>query len=371
MVRWVLTAVLGALLLLVLAPPAQTAVTALLLLPHLFPTPPARPLDWFTGQPEVTTLRIAEPAPLAADVYLPAGSRRRGAIIVVLGARPLRNDDPYIVQVMSSLARAGPVVVLAVSERLNAGRVEPVEPRALAALVQAVRQHPRVDPQRVGFLGFSVGGSLALVAAAQPEAREVVRFVHAAGAYHSALELTWSVVTERMRYGGQVLPWQPAPLAREVVRQQLVTLLAADAAEAERLWGALATDPPGPAPADLSAGGQLAYALAQRPDPATADALLTQLPARAREHLAAVSPAGVLAHVRAPVFLLHDRHDPFVPYVESRRIREELGPAGPALYDEFTLFEHVVPSRATGGLLLATELARLYRHAYTVLGIVR
>jgi dienelactone hydrolase len=371
MARWIVVWMLAALLLLALTPTAQAAMAALLLFPHLFPTPPVRPLDWVTGEPERTTLHVMAPVELAADVYLPAGDQRRGALIVVLGARPLPNDDPYVIQVMSALARAGPVVALAVSERLNAGRVEPVEPQALAALVGAVRAHPRVDAERVGFLGFSVGGSLALVAAAQPEVRDKIRFVHVAGAYHSALELTWSVVTERMRYGGQVAPWQPAPLAREVVRQQLVALLAADAVEAERLAAALATDPPGSAPAGLSANGQLAYKLAQRPDPAAADALLAQLPPAARQHLAAISPAGVLDQVRAPVYMFHDQHDPFVPYVESRRIRDALAPRGPALYDEFTLFEHVVPSRATEGIALAGELARLYRHIYTTLREVR
>lgn len=369
--RQVLWLVLVLIVALALLPSTQTAVVAALLVPHFFPEPPARPLDWFTGPPERATLRLSEPAPLEAALFLPAGSGRHGALVVVLGARPLPADDPYVVQVMSSLARAGPVVALAVSERLNAGRVQPEEPRALAALVRALREHPRVDPARVGFVGFSVGGSLALVAAAEPEARDVVRFVHASGAYHSALELTWSVVARQMRYGDWSAPWPPAPLATAVVRQQLVELLVADAAERQRLLAALATEPVGPAPPDVSAGGRLAYALAQGPDAATADALLAQLPPAARAHLEAISPGPVLRQVRAPVYMFHDRNDPFVPYVESRRIREALAPAGPALYDEFTLFEHVVPSRATETLTLAGELARLYRHVYTVLGIVR
>lgn len=366
-----LVVALAFLVALALTPAVQTAGVAVLLIPQLFPEPPARPLDWLTAPPQRATLRLSEPAPLEAALYLPAGSGRHGALVVVLGAYPLPADDAYVVQVMSSLARAGPVVALAVSERLNAGRVQPEEPLALAALVRALREHPRVDPARIGFVGFSVGGSLALLAAAQPEARDLVRFVHVSGAYHSALELTWAVLARRMRYGDWSAPWWPAPLASAVVRQQLVELLVADAAEREGLRAALATEPVGPAPPALSPGGRLAYALAQGPDAATADALLAQLPPAARAHLEAISPGPVLRHVRAPVYMLHDQHDPFVPYVESRRIRDALAPAGPALYDEFTLFEHVVPSRTTDALTLAGELARLYRHVYTVLGMVR
>lgn len=371
MVRAFLFALAATLVVLLVSPPGQAALVAALLVPHFFPTPPVRPLNWVTSEPARETLRLSAPVPLAADLYVPAGTSRRGALIVVLGARPLANEDPYVVQVMSSLARAGPVVALAVSERLNAGRIQPEEPRALAALAVALREHPRVDPARIGFVGFSVGGSLAIVAAAQPEARDIVRFVHASGAYYSALELTWAVVAGRMRYGDWSAPWEPSALAREVIQRQLIELLVTDAAERERLAAALAAGPPAAPPPDLSPGGRLAFALATGPDPATADALLAQLPTPAREHLQRISPATVIRDVRAPVFMFHDQRDPYVPYVESRRLRDALAPAGPALYDEFTLFEHVVPSRATDFATLAAELARLYRHVYSVLRIVR
>ena len=45
---------------------------------------------------------------------------------------------------------------------------------------------PEVDPQRVGIAGFSVGGSLAVLAAADPRIAERVRFVNAFGAFGDA-----------------------------------------------------------------------------------------------------------------------------------------------------------------------------------------
>ena len=56
------------------------------------------------------------------------------------------------------------------SPDLSAGRIVPREVDLLVAAFETLRAHPRVDPTRIGLAGFSVGGSLSTVAAADPTA---------------------------------------------------------------------------------------------------------------------------------------------------------------------------------------------------------
>ena len=64
--------------------------------------------------------------------------------------------------------------------------------------------------------------------------------------------------------------------------------------------------------------------------------------------LRAISPLTVLDTVQAPVLLMHDRSDTFIPYTESRSIAATLAQAGrpPVRHSEFRLFAHVLPGRS-------------------------
>jgi fermentation-respiration switch protein FrsA (DUF1100 family) len=63
-------------------------------------------------------------------------------------------------------------------------------------------------------------------------------------------------------------------------------------------------------------------------DPAAFDALVQALPARTRELLDALSPGRAVAGLRAPLFLIHGRADPAVPFTESLRLEAAARAAG-------------------------------------------
>src|SRR5258708_33585847 len=68
-------------------------------------------------------------------------------------------------------------------------------------------------------------------------------------------------------------------------------------------------------------------------DPGAFDRLADALPRSTHELLAALSPGRVLGGLHAPLFLLHRRHDPAVPFTQTLRLRAAApaaGPAGPA-----------------------------------------
>ena len=274
---------------------------------------PGRPITWFTGDPSTHTLDYAEGG--RGVLTLPAGDGEAPGLIVVLGADPAEADDERVVRFTEGLARIGFAVLLTHSDDLDGAVVLPVEIGRLTAAFEALAAHPRVREDRVGYVGLSAGGSLTIVAAAQPEVAGDVAFVVAIGPYYDAASLAASVLSESFRGPDGVVAWDPARISERAVRNTLLASL----------------DEPGRAAFEALADGATIE---------EAEAFLAGLGPAPRANLEGVSPSSHVDGLRAPLYLLHDRSDAFVPWVES----EALAAAHePALYHRLDLFDHVEP----------------------------
>ena len=272
---------------------------------------PVRPLAWVTDDPSAQPLVWAEGG--RGLLTIPGGDAPAPAIVLVLGADPAPSDDPRVERLTDALARVGFAVLLTQSDELNAKRVLPAEPRRLAGAFEALGAHPRVDADRVGFVGLSAGGSLAIVAASDPRVADRVAFVVAIGPYYDAASLVASALAQRHRLpDGSEEAWEPHDTTIEVVRETVLAIL------------------PGGSVIDGDLAGDLGRA----------EASIDSLPPASRAMLEAVSPRYAVAGLRAPLYLLHDRDDPFVPWTESEALAAA---AEPAVYHRIDLFEHVEP----------------------------
>ena len=109
--------------------------------------------------------------PDLAELWLPAwasAERPAGAILLVFGVNNLGRNHPAIVRVADALARTGVAVLVPDSRTLLEGRLEVAEIDGVVEAFQTLAARPEVDRERVGIVGFSVGGSLALLAAGDP-----------------------------------------------------------------------------------------------------------------------------------------------------------------------------------------------------------
>jgi hypothetical protein len=319
------------------------------LLPQFFPDVPVRPLEWASAPPrrELIVYPFAGDTQ-DGDLYLPAGGVRRGAVILVLGVHPLPRNDPLVVQVASGLARAGLVTLVPVDEDLNAGRILPRAVDGLVGAFDAVAARPEVDPSRIGYLGFSVGSALALLAASDDRIRDRVAFVNAFGGYFDARDLFLSVASHSLEWEGEVRSWEPAPLAIVTFREQMIAAVPGD--EERRVLTALLLtgeeQPEGTADR-LTGVARTVYELTLKPERAEAARLWERLPQSARADWRRLSPRTVVDRLRTTVYVMHDVADAYVPYTESRRLNAALGPATPHRYTEFRIFQHVVPSNTS------------------------
>ena len=64
---------------------------------------------------------------------------------------------------------------------------------------------------------------------------------------------------------------------------------------------------------------------------------------------------------------MHDREDALVPSEESRRLANALPAENEAYHTEFSLFQHLDPTRPVSPPVYVKELWKLYLHMYNVL----
>lgn len=284
----------------------------------------------------VVTVTQAELAGVRGDLYRPGG--RAPAILLVPGAAPRGRADPRVVRLARALARADRIVFVP-QLSLYADEFDPADIERLVASVLGLAARPDVRG-RVAMLGFSFGGSFAMVAAADPRARPHLRLVATFGSYFDLVGMIQAASTGWSVVDGRRTRWQVPPQAPEVLRRVARTLT--PAAERGRLDEAFAGTA---SPSALPAGARAAYDLVTNTDPDRTFALAARLDPPARRLVDRFSPAAVAKRLDVPVLAAHSKDDPAVPYAELARLRNGLPDAGTY---SVTSFRHVDPGQGHG-----------------------
>lgn len=382
--RWVrrigLT-VLATLLLLTAWEPTRVALQTAVMLPSLLGSGP-QVLPLVSKPPVRMTLpyrAVPGAEPDLAELWLPdwaSVERPAGAILMVFGVNNLGRNHPAIERVADALARTGAAVLVPDSRTLLEGRLDVGEIDGVVDAFQLLASRPEVDRERLGIFGFSVGGSLALLAARDPAIAGSVRWVNAFGAFADAATYLASVSAHAYRdRDGVEVAWTPTPLAREVyLRFMLERVEDADDRRAlEAAFGQAILDGERP-PSDPTLRGDLGSDAARTVHdlltaPTLDDALasIEALPAESLAFIDAISPARRLSGLEADVYLMHETEDRHVPFVESRALAEALEARGRlAGHTEFRLFDHVQPDDLDLAAA-APELWRLLLHVRTLM----
>ena len=97
-------------------------------------------------------------------------------------------------------------------------------------------------------------------------------------------------------------------------------------------------------------------------------AVWQRLPPALHARLAALSPLQYVQDLRAPLLVvLHDRDDVVIPVGESRRLWAALAGRAGVSYTEFTLFQHMDPTKGRlSPLGLLRQLGKFYHAVYPV-----
>ncbi len=352
----------------------RVAVEAAIYLPDMvLQVPFVRPVALISDAPKRERVTIGYesrngPRSIEADVYIPAHGSHHAGVVFSMGAPPLSLDDRRLVRVADDSSRSGVVMLVPFSDRLDDLQIVPEEIDALVAEFQYVQSLPQVDPRRVGFFGASVGGSLALVAAADPRIASEVDHVVSFGGYFDALTTFGAIATHRIEYKDVDAEWTPREHAERVMARQLIDRV--DNAGDRDLLTRWFIDGDHERPdelASLGLVGRSSYDFLANRDPKAVDELIKRLPPDAVDELNYLSPRTSIDRVQAELFIIHDRADPFVPYTESRRMKDTIAGRGGAHFDELRLFEHVEPKLNQRPEIIALDSTRLLFRLYQLL----
>jgi dienelactone hydrolase len=338
--------VVGALLALV--PNGRAAMRGMLLVPAVLQPNKTTPLS-ATGDgvrhSQVTV--TARSGPVYLDIYEPDVAApplpgAREGVVVIPGVGDERKDS-QLINLSVSLAREGIVVMDMTTPALIGRRLNPDDEDAVVQAFLTLRSHPSVGSGRAGILGVSGGGDLGVLAAADPRIRDSVSFMMLFGGYFDAKSLLRDFGRRALDVDGSTQKWTPNPVPVEVLAKTIAPTL--PASEGKLLVGALSEHgkPLSPAQlATLSPSALAAYHLLQGDDPTRVDANIAALSPAMQRDLVALSPSAILGEIRAPIYLLHDRNDTYVPFTESRAFNVALVQANhPHDFVELNIFAHV------------------------------
>jgi acetyl esterase/lipase len=376
--RWLARALLVVVLVLsaavTLIPQGRGGLRSAMLLPALVTA--AQPLPLVVNGDDVRHTAVTVPAkggPVYLDVYEPAAPDppipgAREGVVIIPGVGDNRHE-PQLINLAESMARSGIVAMLMTTDILIRYELSPVDGDAVGQAVLRLQQWPGVGASRVGILGFSAGGALASLTAAEPQMRGRIAFLTFFGGYFNADSLLLDVGRRALEANGKIEPWKPDAVPLEVLANTISSVLPPQ--EASLMKEAFSN---GVSPlredqlAQLSSAARAAYHLLAGDQPDQAASNVAALSPEMRQLLEALSPSAVVANISAPVYLLHDRSDIFVPFTESRDFNAALDQLGkPHQFVEFSIFQHVEVKSGLGLGPLIGDGFRLYKIVFALL----
>ncbi|HKW21385.1 MAG TPA: hypothetical protein VJO13_08425 [Ktedonobacterales bacterium] len=355
-------------------PQGRGALRAAMLLPALVSASQPSILMFNGDDVRHTSLIVqSQGGPVYLDVYEPAAPTppipgAREGVVIIPGVGDNRHE-PQLINLAEAMARVGIVAMLMTTDTLIDYELLPKDADAVSQAVLRLQAWPGVGANRVGIVGFSAGGALASLAAAEPQMHGHIAFLTFFGGFFNAESLLADFGRRALNVDGQEQPWHPDPVPLQVLANTVATTLPAQ--ESAILTSAF-SDGVSPLSSDqlaqISPSAQAAYHLLAGDQPDQAEVNVAALSPEMHTLLTALSPSSVVQDITAPVYLLHDRSDIFVPFTQSRDFNAALDRLGKShQFVEFSIFQHVEVKSGLGLGPLIGDGLRLYRVVYSLL----
>lgn len=288
--------------------------------------------DYDTRAVQVVPTTVKGPAgAIRAKLYLPMNIEHAPAMVVLHGVHHLGIEEPRLVNFSRALASHGIIILTPEMADLADYHVGTDAVEVIGASVHDLTQ--RTGAKKVGLLGLSFAGGLALITAADPRFANEVSFVTAIGAHDDLARVMGFFATNQIqRPDGSTVTMQAHEYGPLVVAYASPEdFFRADdvpvAREAIKLWLWEKPDAARQQAAKLSprSRDKLEKLFAHQVD-VLGPELLAAI-SRHREKIASVSPAGKLGSITCPVLLVHGAGDNVIPPSETEWLAKEV-PSG-------------------------------------------
>jgi pimeloyl-ACP methyl ester carboxylesterase len=265
-----------------------------------------------------------------------SGGEDAPVLLFVPGATRKGREDTRVVRAAEALAAANRRVFVP-ELRLYWRTFEREDIDNLVTAIDAL-----AEGEPIGVLGFSYGGSLALIGGADARVSGDISFIAVFGAYYDLKHVIQGITTGSTMLEGRPRPFETVPEAREILTSAAVQL-APESTSAELREAIQKEDATG-----LGRGARAIHMLLTNDDPARSEDLLEALPNRFKSTLEDFSPAKHVEDLEVPVFILQSKKDVATPWTEAFLLEQALPRTRLALVHHFS---HVDPPGWRGWLL--------------------
>ncbi len=369
---------------------------------------PAAPLrtfhyirSWLAGRDDLVSGELVldrDGTEVPATLLMPReGGRPLPAWVVLHGITRPGREHAQLVRFTRALAAAGSAVLVPeVPEWRELDLAPGLTLPTVLSSVHALERHERVDPKRLGLVGFSFGSPQALAASAHPDVRGRLAGVVGFGGYCDLERTILFQLTGEHEWEGRTHHLRPDPYGRWIVAANYLTAVpgmedAHDVAGGLRRLAALAGDL-----GVMSWDGRLdpvkeeirarfgpgrhreVFDLFAPPSEHGWEsdvgvevlAMGHELAAAARRVDPAVEPGPLLRETPGPVHLLHGLRDHLIPFTEMYRLESMLPAAAECRSMVTPLFGHSSRDPFPGLWGGARESVRFVRALSRLLGVV-
>ena len=361
---------------------SRIAITTMMIAPDLFGSPVSA-LKLVGDEPvrEEVWLDVPEGRGLlVADVYRPRDGEVHGGMLIAVGAAPEIRDHPGVIRLSKTAARAGLVVMI---PELYYPFYENVLPEDVQGLVDAfgtnveeiiasyqwLREQPYVDPDRLGIFGASAGAGIGLVSASDPRISHEIGYFAALGTYYDLVDLVSAITTQSIHYNGHTERWDPWLTSIRVLYNSVISYLPDP--EDRDILTRIFVDEEETARSRVGRLSPRAREIYDALEDRDVERILDfwgEVSPRDVANLRDVSPSSYVQALDTDLFIMHDRSDPYIPYVESRRLRDATADNGHQVYfAEFDFLNHVEPKNPSNPISFLADMVKLVFYSWLLM----
>lgn len=309
-------------------------------------------------------------AGITTTVVQPASRPPWPALVFMNGATPDGRSHPTVQRLAIALARAGVSVYIPDLPGVAAGELSPETLAYSVAVAEAAAGSPDAADGRVALAGVSIGGTLALLTAADARLQNRISAVACVAPFGDLAEVMRLATTGTYRDGDRFGHHAAPPYLRLGLARSLAAMLAVTPATSALCRELRALDPDSTSAVELperafrEAGveAERLYDLLANTDPARFDRLYEALPVHVRSAALSLSPIHVARHLHAPVEIATAPHDRYFPIAEA----QALAAASPHVRLTITsLLAHATPRLSARYLAELRRLDAFFVRAFT------
>jgi pimeloyl-ACP methyl ester carboxylesterase len=272
---------------------------------------------------------VTPSGPLKYRLYIPQDVSNPAGMVLLHGVHHLGIEEPRLINFARALAKAGLEVM---TPELNDIADYHVIPRSAEQIgISAVILSTQIHQPKVGVIGLSFAGGLALMAATKPEFSSNIGFVTTIGAHDDLARVSRFFATNTIeRPDGTSSPFAAHEYGVLVLAYSHLEDFFSPpdipaAQEALRLWLWEQAEAALKAASRLSPDGQKQFDLLVHHRDQLQQKLLNQIRLHGDE-MTAVSPHGHLNSLSVPVLLLHGSGDGVIPTSETEWLAKDVPP---------------------------------------------